>query len=69
MFLFKADESDRCVHEIHNQDFMALKYTVYHENTLFPIKLVLDIFLKSRKRRKNVFPVIVYIFFSRSDAF
>lgn len=47
-----------------NQDFMALKYTIYNENTLFQIKLVLDIFWKSRKTEKYMFFVIVYIFFS-----
>lgn len=40
--------------------FQALKYTIYNENTLFPIKLVLDIFWKSRKREKSMFPVILY---------
>lgn len=43
---------------------MTLKYTIYNENAQFPIKLVLDIFQKSRKMEKNMFLVIVYIFFS-----
>lgn len=47
-----------------NQDFMALKYTIYNENTQFPIKLVLDIFRKSRKRGKNVSCNCLHILFS-----